>query len=168
MEIRKTTIADIDTVMDIFDRARAFMRTTGNTTQWVNGYPSRQRALQDIAAGQSYVVVDDTGRPTATFVAAEGEEPNYRVIEHGAWLNDLPYVTLHRMASDGRARGIADYCFRWCMNRWPNLRADTHQDNPVLLHLLAKHGFRRCGIIRVEDGTERVAFQWTAPAPVNP
>ena len=29
----------------------------------------------------------------------------------------------------------------------------------LLLHLIEKNGFTRCGIIIVDDGTERIAFQ---------
>ena len=146
--------------MPIFERARAFMRSTGNATQWVDGYPSRERVKQDIDSGYGYCVEDEEGRVVATFVAAEGEEPNYREIREGGWLNDRPYVTIHRLASDGTVKGVADFCLRWCMSRWDNIRADTHRDNAVLLSVLPAHGFRRCGIIRVENGTERVAFQW--------
>ena len=40
MEIRSTEIKDLPLVMEIYDYARAFMRATGNTTQWIDGYPS--------------------------------------------------------------------------------------------------------------------------------
>ena len=40
-----------------------------------------------------------------------------------------------------------------------SLRADTHEDNKIMQHLLEKNGFVRCGIIHVEDGTPRVAYQ---------
>ena len=34
-----------------------------------------------------------------------------------------------------------------------------HADNKIMQHLLEKNGFARCGIIHVEDGTSRVAYQ---------
>ena len=36
---------------------------------------------------------------------------------------------------------------------------DTHADNKVMQHLLESEGFTRCGIIHVEDGTPRIAYQ---------
>ena len=39
------------------------------------------------------------------------------------------------------------------------LRADTHADNKIMQHLLEKNGFTKCGIIHVEDGTPRIAYQ---------
>lgn len=160
MEIRKATEKDVERLMAIFERAREFMRRTGNMTQWIDGYPSRERVRRDIEEGNCYGVENGEGRVVGTFVAAEGEEPNYREIRDGEWLNDRPYVTIHRLASDGTERGVADACLRWCMERWDNVRADTHRDNRVLLRLLPARGFRRCGIVRVENGTERIAFQW--------
>ncbi len=39
------------------------------------------------------------------------------------------------------------------------LKLDTHNDNKPMQNLLKKLGFVPCGIITVEDGTERIAFQ---------
>ena len=48
MEIRSTEIKDLPLVMEIYDYARAFMRATGNTTQWIDGYPSEVLIRQEI------------------------------------------------------------------------------------------------------------------------
>ena len=40
MKIRATELKDLPRVMEIYDYARAFMRTNGNVTQWIGGYPS--------------------------------------------------------------------------------------------------------------------------------
>lgn len=37
-----------------------------------------------------------------------GREPNYAVIENGAWHSDQPYGTIHRIASNGQTKGIAE------------------------------------------------------------
>ena len=50
-------------------------------------------------------------------------------------------------------------CLDWCTARASQLRADTHADNKVMQHLLEKHGFVRCGIIYVSNGTPRIAYQ---------
>ena len=116
--------------------------------------------VRDIEGGCSYCVLNAENKVVGTFVAVEGEDLTYREIWDGAWLNDEPYVTIHRLASDGSEKGMAEACLQWCMARWDNIRADTHRDNQVLLHILPKYGFRRCGIIHVADGSERIAFQW--------
>ena len=71
----------------------------------------------------------------------------------------MPYGTIHRLASTGDHRGVASEVIAWCLEHCESLRADTHADNKIMQHLLEKNGFARCGIIHVEDGTPRVAYQ---------
>ena len=40
-----------------------------------------------------------------------------------------------------------------------HLRIDTHENNKVMQHLILKNGFEKCGIIYVDDGSPRVAFE---------
>ena len=40
-----------------------------------------------------------------------------------------------------------------------HLRADTHADNAPMLRLLPALGFVRCGVVRVADGSPRIAFE---------
>lgn len=157
MEIRKTLLSDLPRVMRIFEIARNFMRRTGNPTQWSGNYPSEQLIVADIQRGVSYVVVDD-GEIAGTFVFIEGDEPTYAEID-GSWLNDKPYGTIHRIASAGTTKGIADECLKFCKSRTRNIRIDTHKDNMVMQSWITRSGFKRCGIIRVSDGTLRDAFQ---------
>ena len=88
-----------------------------------------------------------------------GEDPTYRHIYDGAWLNDEPYGVIHRMATSGKQKGVSEACINWCFQRCGNIRVDTHRDNKVMQHILTKHGFQRCGIIYVKNGTERIAYQ---------
>mgnify|MGYP003297416961 CR=1 FL=1 len=43
MEIRKTTLDDLDEVMTIYKKARQFMRAHDNPTQWSGGWPLREQ-----------------------------------------------------------------------------------------------------------------------------
>ena len=157
MTIRKAVPAELDRIMEIFDYAREFMKRSGNPTQWTDGYPQRELIAGDIAAGVCYVCVEN-GIPEGVFMLIPGEEPNYKVITEGAWLNDAPYATIHRLASSGKAKGIADLCFAWCSAQYSNIRADTHDDNKIMQHLLEKNGFARCGRIFVANGSARIAY----------
>ena len=42
MEIRKASVQDLDQIMQIYEKAREFMRTNGNAEQWGDEYPSRE------------------------------------------------------------------------------------------------------------------------------
>lgn len=157
--IRPTRLEELDEVMPFYDRARQFMAATGNANQWINGYPARDDIRQDILNGNSYVFVNDSKELEGIFTFIQGEDPNYRIIKEGTWLNDEPYGVIHRIASRGRVKGLMDICLKWCAARRPNLRVDTHRDNKVLQSILHKNGFTYCGIIYVSNGTERLAFQ---------
>lgn len=158
MEIRKSTKNDLREIMEIYEIGRAFMRSTGNMSQWSGGYPSEELVCKDIASGDSYVA-EENGEIEAVFVFRMGEDPTYRVIEDGAWKNDAPYGVLHRIASRGRVRGIGSKCIQWCFAQCKNLRGDTHEDNHVMQHVMEKNGFLKCGRIYVEDGSPRIAYQ---------
>lgn len=157
MTIRQTKLADIDKVMAIYEVARQSMRSSGNITQWINGYPSRADVTADIESGDSYVI-EHCGDIAGVFSFIVGDEPTYRCIE-GKWLNDLPYGTIHRIASGGKAKGIADACLDFCKERVSDIRIDTHADNVPMLRWIAKRGFIYCGVIHVADGSSRYAFQ---------
>lgn len=159
MIIRPTELKDLPLVMGIYEYARSFMRANGNATQWVNGYPSEELIRQEIEDNHSFVCIGEQGEIAGTFCFILGDDPTYRQIYEGAWLNDAPYGVIHRMATNGKQKGMADACFDWCMEQSDNIRVDTHKDNLVMQHILEKRGFRRCGIIYVRDGTERIAYQ---------
>ena len=131
----------------------------GNSTQWGDNYPSPELLEEDIDTNRLFVYMVN-GRMQAVFAFVLGEDPTYKVIEDGQWLNDtLPYGTLHRLASAGESKGIGKAVVEWCLEHCESLRADTHADNKVMQHLLESEGFTRCGIIHVEDGTPRIAYQ---------
>lgn len=158
MEIRRTSISDLDKVMEIYDKARAYMRKNGNTKQWVNGYPSVELITKDIYDGKSYVCVDD-GQIVGVFYFSEGPDPTYLRIYEGSWINEKPYGVVHRIAVGSHKKGVASHCLNWCFDKCPNIRIDTHQDNLIMQSFLIKNGFSRRGIIYLEDGAERIAYQ---------
>lgn len=163
MLIRKAVRDDLSRLMEIYAHARHFMASVGNAHQWIDGYPSEDLIRQEIDAGHCYVCLGREGQIVGVFCFIEGEDANYTRIDDGEWLNDYPYGTIHRLAASGEERGVADACFRWCMERCSNLRADTHRDNHILQHILEKHGFTYCGIIYVANGTPRMAYQRFSP-----
>ncbi len=159
MEIRKSTLEDVDRILEIFAIAKGFMDAQGNTTQWEPGYPGRAVLEQDIEQGNSYVL-EDNGKVVGTFAFILGEDPTYRVIEQGAWHSTKPYGTIHRVASDGSVKGIARTCFAYGLTKVDYLRIDTHQNNQSMQAAIRRFGFRECGIIHVRDGSPRIAFDY--------
>lgn len=159
--IRKATIQDLPQIMQLYEIAREFMRKNGNPTQWRNGYPSMEIIIHDIENDDFYVEETD-GCLTGCFAFIIGEEPTYATI-NGAWLDDQPYGTIHRLASGSETHGMANRCIAFCKSKISNLRADTHRDNIPMQHILTRNGFRQCGIIQVADGSPRLAFHLCNP-----
>ena len=158
MRIRKSTPEDLNTILKLYENARAFMAANGNPTQWGTTDPKQSVVEHDITAGHSYVCEED-GRIIATFFYNMCEEPDYAKIYEGQWLNDSPYGVVHRITSDGTVRGTGSFCLQWAFDQCKNLRIDTHRNNHIMQHLLEKNGFSYCGIIYIANGTERIAFQ---------
>ena len=163
------------------------MRADGNLSQWsAPGFPDDSLLLRDIARGGGYVIEisprdpSGLGRNDKTIVIPSGAssvipseakesivayfallpspEPTYDVID-GAWLTDGPYGVIHRMASYPEVHGIFSTIIDYATSRFAHLRIDTHRDNRIMQHLIEKHGFTYCGIIWLEDGTERLAYE---------
>ena len=155
--VRQAREQDLPRIMAIYDAARRYMRTNGNTVQWVNGYPSEELLRADVAAGQLYVM-EDAGGVYAVFAFLLGDDPTYAYIE-GAWRDDSAYGTLHRLGSDGTHHGVFAESAAWAAGRCAHLRADTHADNLTMQRCLEREGFVYCGVIHVADGTPRVAYE---------
>ena len=160
VSIRHTRVEDIPRLQALFSHARSFMLETGNPSQWTAAYPSEELLRKDIGSRDSYVVEDEKQTVIATFVLRGGVDPTYDVIYEGRWLNDAPYATIHRIASDGTRKGILHLAMQFALLDYRNIRIDTHRDNQVMRNAIAKEGFVYCGIIHCWNGDERVAYQF--------
>ena len=183
LSIRPAHLADLPRIMSVLEAARGIMRGSGNINQWVNGYPSEELILEDIAGGYGYVVcetdavatceTDDavvceadaaaarkTGAVVAYFAFIPSPEPTYARIYGGTWLDDAaPYHVIHRIGSTPESHGVFRAIMDWCFEREPNIRIDTHRDNAIMRRCILSYGFRYCGIIYLASGDERLAYQ---------
>lgn len=167
IKIRKTNISDLDSVMPVFDEARATIATLG-IDQWQNGYPEREIIINDINRSQSYLVELD-GEIIATFALILDGEPDYDHIFDGEWQSgdkNKAYIAMHRVAISVKCRGkgistsIVNYavdCAR--AHGFKSVRIDTHKGNIVMRKMLEKHSFIHCGSIFLKSGAHRVAYE---------
>ena len=155
--IRPGKTSDFNRVMEIYSFARGFMADTGNPNQWGNNFPPDSLIREDIAMGRLFVF-DENGIIHGSFAFILGDDPTYAHID-GAWLSSTPYGTIHRIAGDGVRNGILTDAVDFCRQRISHLRIDTHADNKIMQHLIEKNGFQRCGIIYIDDGTPRIAYE---------
>lgn len=141
MEIRKASVQDLGQIMQVYDKARKFMRENGNAEQWGEDYPSAELIEHDI--DKMYLCMSE-GRIACVFYYAAEEDEDYKEI-NGKWLNEEPYGVVHRVASTGIVRGAASFCLGWAYAQTLNLRMDTYSDNIPMQKLLEKCGFQYCG-----------------------
>ena len=160
MIIRKADYNDLQRILEIYESARRFMSDSGNPNQWGKNNPPQSRTEEDLRENNLYVVESD-GDILAVFYYNYADDPTYKVIYEGAWLNDQPYGVIHRIAVSDKARGkgVSGICFDFAFSNCKNLKIDTHKDNIPMQRALAKHGFTKCGIIHLANGDERIAFQ---------
>ncbi|MCI1219245.1 MAG: N-acetyltransferase [Bifidobacterium sp.] len=175
---RQAIACDYEQIQRIYAHARALMAKNGNPTQWGDSFPLADTVRRDIAAGRTMLLVDNeasneagaegsTGdgiaqeRILAQFVLCPGDDPTYREID-GNWLDDDPYVTIHRIASSGLVARVAYDCLKWAVEQYGNVRIDTHPNNMAMQHVIERSGFVRCGLISLldrETDKTRIAYQ---------
>ena len=157
--IRKAQPIDMAEIMKVMDAAKKIMRQSGNMHQWVEGYPSESVIMSDMEKDGGFVIEDD-GTVIGYFAFLPSPEPTYSIIYEGKWLDDeQSYHVIHRMASYPDSHGIFSSIINFCFSLDANIRIDTHRDNTIMQHNIAKHGFTYCGIIYLASGDERLAYQ---------
>ena len=156
--IRKAVESDLLDIKSIVDKARELMKSSGNVNQWVDGYPSSEVLLSDIRSGNAYLLLRED-KAVAYFAMIDGPDSTYNFIAEGNWLNDDTYGVLHRIASNGEAKGVFKEIRLYASEHYSNIRIDTHHDNKIMQRLLEQNGFVYCGVIFLADGSPRLAYQ---------
>lgn len=157
MEIRRSNLEDLMAVLPMYESAREFMAQNGNPTQWGSTHPSKELIISDLLSDNGYVCVDNE-QIVAVFYFAKQIEPCYFTITNKGWLNDKPYGVIHRLTVLKGAKGVASFCLDWCFNQCGNVRVDTHRNNVQMQRRFISSGYVECGIIYLENGSERIAF----------
>ena len=156
MFIRKAKLEDTEAILEIYARARDFMRASGNPTQWSGGYPDRAVVLNDIRLDRLHVLCEGDVLHGVFALLCDGDH-DYDKMD-GAWLNSLPYAAMHRVASAGLRSGIVRECVNFCLKIFNDIRIDTHEDNIPMQRALERIGFVRCGKVYITRAGERIAY----------
>lgn len=157
MVVRRAKAEELPEILAVYARARAFMRKTGNPTQWGEDYPSESLLSEDICEGRLYVLLSE-GCICGVFALFANGDPLYDALTD-TWQNDLPYAAIHRVASAGVARGVLSSVIAFALTVSNNLKIDTHEDNLVMQSALEKQGFVRCGIALLPAIGRRILYQ---------
>ncbi len=157
--IRKAKQCDFERICEIYESAREFMRKNDNPDQWGTHHPPIQTIKDDIDDQKSYVCINND-KICGVFVLCKGEDPTYRVIDNGEWLNEEPYIAIHRVASDGSVKRLTDKMLDFTKTFGLDVRGDTHHKNIPMQNVFKRNGFTECGIIYLLDGSPRIAYHF--------
>ncbi len=156
--VRLAEAGDLPELRRIYAAAREFMSAHGNASQWGANFPPDGLLLAHISRKELYVFAEQNGRLHAAFALVRGKELAYAKID-GSWLSSEPYLTVHRVASDGAVRGVFSQIVKFAEKTCPHLRADTHENNAPMRAALLKNGFSYRGTIALSNGSPRLAYE---------
>lgn len=156
--VRQAKLQDLPRLEEIYALARRFMAENGNPTQWGTTHPTREQLIMDIHEGKLFVVTEEN-QIHGVFFFALGQDPTYAKIYNGNWSSNEPYGTIHRIAGDGSG-GILRTAVAFAGKYTSYIRIDTHESNAVMHSALKSMDFRRCGTIFIENGSERIAYDF--------
>lgn len=163
-KLRRTRDEDVIRVMEIIKQAQEYFKAR-NIDQWQNGYPEKEVIKADIQSGWSYVWKEKDKIVATAAISFDGE-PTYDEIYNGEWFSSGEYAVIHRICVDNEYKGlglasqILDSAESLCVDRnVHSIKIDTHRENISMQKSLIKNGYKYCGIIYLEDKSERVAFE---------
>lgn len=164
MEFRQANISDLDQIVEIIELSKKYLKET-KVDQWQDGYPAKEDLRRDIESGNSYVLTNKDESVATTVISLDGES-TYNSIFNGEWITNEEYIVMHRVAVHDRYKGKG--IFKELIKEAENLalnkgifsiKIDTHRDNISMQKAVLKNDFKKCGIIYLEDGSERIAFE---------
>lgn len=164
MEFRKAKKKDSQKIMEIIKAAQKYFKKEA-IDQWQNDYPNQKTIKKDIENNNLYVIeIDDEIAAAAAIIFAP--DPFYNQIEAGNWISNGKYGVIHRAAAAEKykGRGLMGLIFAktYQLAEKKNLksvRIDTHPDNAAMLRAIEKENFSYCGIVYVQDGSKRLAYE---------
>lgn len=144
-------------IVEMIEKGRRHIASFG-IDQWQDGYPNEDTIREDIEKGRGYLLKDDDD--IIAYYMLENHDRCYDVID-GEWLDDSPYVVIHRSVTSDFDKGQGSILFAELKRRYPHIRIDTHEGNISMNRCLLKNGFAYCGIITLESGDPRNAYEYT-------
>lgn len=164
MEFRQAKISDLDQIVEIIELSKKYLKET-KVDQWQNGYPAKEDLRRDIESGNSYVLTNKDEIVATTVISLDGES-TYNSIFNGEWITNTEYIVMHRVAVHDKYKGkgifkeLIKEAESLALNKGIfSIKIDTHRDNISMQRAVVKNNFKRCGIIYLEDVSERIAFE---------
>lgn len=164
MDFRKAIYTDIENIMEIITQAQDYLKSKG-IDQWQNNYPNMETIKNDICNKDGYIVLENENI-VGYVVVSFNKEKSYEKVYGGQWISNNEYAVIHRLAVHKNYRGkdvstiIIESVEKLCLvKNIKSIKVDTHEYNKSMQKLLKKNSFIYCGVIFLEDGNKRIAFE---------
>ena len=167
MQVVHASLKDLKELIDIYHIAVKHMSDEGNLTQWRDLNEFIEDVKEYIHQNNFYVLKEEN-EILGFFAYIKNKDVAYDDIR-GNWLNDEPYVVIHKIASKYHNRGVASNMLKYVIEETKkigiyNIKIDTHEKNISMQSFLNKHDFVNCGIISYkcnfnDINTLRFAYQ---------
>ncbi|MBP3710303.1 MAG: GNAT family N-acetyltransferase [Treponema sp.] len=151
MKLQGANVNDTQQIMALIEQAKKFLASRG-VDQWQDGYPQEADILNDLKTGKGYVIKD--GQTVIAYCCIDFNGERAYDTLNGSWLNDEPYIVIHRIAVDDavKGQGVASALFHEAevfalAHNIKNIRIDTDNDNAIMKHILEKFDYTYCGTI---------------------
>lgn len=166
MNIKKATIDDLTTIMDLLRDGRDQLAERG-IDQWQGDYPNEQHIREDIEHGFSYLVQSDDQQTVGTVAIVPAPDPVYDHI-NGQWLIDTDqFVAIHRVSIHSRhaGKGYASQLFaaiiQYLSTDHPqikSIRLSTNENNLAMQQVATKSGFQKVGTMAGAYRPEELSY----------
>ena len=166
MNIKKATIDDLTTIMDLLRDGRDQLAERG-IDQWQGDHPNEQHIREDIEHGFSYLVQSDDQQTVGTVAIVPAPDPVYDHI-NGQWLIDTDqFVAIHRVVIHSRhaGKGYASQLFaaiiQYLSTDHPqikSIRLSTNENNLAMQRVATKSGFQKVGTMAGAYRPEELSY----------
>lgn len=149
-------------IQQMYEKAKILLRFH-QSGQWQNHEPSLNTIQKDIDQGQFYGLYQDD--QLVGTCALLHEDSSYKTLLKGSWLNDDPYIVIHRFVIDESYHRLG-YGLRFLSliekisleKGIFNIRVDTHVRNKPMTNLLLKCRYIKCGEAYIEGAGARIVY----------
>ena len=173
MIIRRATLHDVDTIMQLIKQVLPIMQATGNL-QWDDTYPNAEAFTADVANNRLWVADIDGQIAGVIAIIINDQEPEYGQVP--GWDITEPCIVAHRLAvsPNMQGKGIAAELLKQCevvarQQHIDLIRLDTNTVNRPMQNLFLKLGYQLGGEIVLNKRPEMLfmAFEMRLDLDLN-
>ncbi len=156
------TLKDIPWIMQAIELCRPILAAQ-QSDQWQGKEPSLKTIQTDIQHQQFYLLSDD--RQWIGGAALLSKDDAYNHLLSGTWLNQDPYIVIHRFFVHPKFHGqklgkvllthIEDLVWNQGI---VNIRLDTHEKNAPMRGLLKSMSYLEVGRVNLPQAGERLVY----------